>query len=171
MYASTSSVTTRSKQPYWTRVVAGLLHICNDYNNNQEHCPSFQMRCWEKSRYQTNDYRVQQKLLFQVEHLQHAKWEQNQIHLSPIPPPSRPWRFGPYSGHGLPNCLTPNLFCDTDFQFRIRSRDIASFCTLSFHPLRGLPTGLFLPKLPSSSDTIVFHPYSVISPAFKYLWL
>ena len=45
MHASTSSVTACSEQPHCTRVVAGLLHICNVYNNNQEHCLSFQTRC------------------------------------------------------------------------------------------------------------------------------
>jgi hypothetical protein len=91
-----------------TRIVAGLLHICNVYPHNKEHCLSFQMRCLEKRTYLTNDYREQQKLLIQVEHLQHGKWEQNQVHLSLIPPPS-PWRIGPHSCHGLPNFLRPIL--------------------------------------------------------------
>jgi hypothetical protein len=86
-YAATSSFTTCSKQPYCTRLVAGLLLICNVYNNNQEHCLSLQMRCWAKSTYQTNDYRGQQKLLVQVKHFQHAKWVQNQVHLFLIVPP------------------------------------------------------------------------------------
>jgi hypothetical protein len=103
MYASTSSVTTRSKQPYCTRLVAGPLHICNVYNNNQEQSIVSNAMLREKQ--------ISNKCAVQVEHLQHTKWEQNQVHLSLSlsPPPPRPWRFGPYSGHGLPNFLPPIL--------------------------------------------------------------
>jgi len=74
------------------------------------------------------------------------------ISLSDSPsPPTPPIGIPPYSGHGLPNFFPQFcLFRDTDFQFRIWSTDIASFCTLSSHPLRGLPTGLLPPKLPSA---------------------
>ena len=88
MHASTSSGTTCSKQPYSSSIVAGLLHVCNVYNTNEERCLSFQMRYWEKSRYQTNDYREQQKLLLKVEHLQHAKWQQNLSDSPSLLPPN-----------------------------------------------------------------------------------
>ena len=56
-----------------------------------------------------------------------------------------PRRCGPYSGHGPLIFLPVILFGATDFRFRIWSRETASFCILSSHLLRGLPTDLFPP--------------------------
>jgi len=54
------------------------------------------------------------------------------------------WDFGLYSDHGLPNFLPPILFCATNFQFQICSRETVSFSTLSSHLLCRLPTSFFL---------------------------
>ena len=140
------------------------------------------MRCWEKRRYQTNDYRGQQKLLVKVEHLQHAKWEQNQVHLSlilpPLPPPHPTPNPTPTTGIRPAFGSWPFQFSSPNSAYFVTPTSNFVYGARTLHPSARCPPTRYVVFLlafflrnflmQSSCNATVFHPY-VTSPTIKQL--